>query len=211
MYSRQAQARGLEILSTTQPPTLRVEPLHAQIENTGTLIFSTSANSEVSLKEWKTKSTMDCHHVLVPFHRVVVSLRALCPQLWFIDAEVLSKGEGIQWIQKVPQVYLRVLISLKQSMENSIPKGIVKNIGDLGGELLGGAGASKSVGQPEVKPERAQKCLLGTQATWRIEKSECMCWAALRTVRVEHGTDSKVFHNTCRPSTHGRSLTGTWN
>lgn len=68
---------------------------------------------------------------------------------------------------------------MKQSMENSIPKGIVKNIGDLGGELLGGAGASESVGQPEAKPERAQKCLLGTQATLRIEKSECMCWAAL--------------------------------
>lgn len=36
-------------------------------------------------------------------------------------------------------------------MENSIPKGVVKNNGDLGGELLqGGAGASKLVEQPEV-------------------------------------------------------------
>lgn len=72
-------------------------------------------------------------------------------------------------------------------MENSIPKGVVKNNGDLGGELLGGAGASKSVEQPEVKPEGAQKCLLGTQATLRIEKSECMCWAAL-TQDSQNGT-----------------------
>lgn len=100
---------------------------------------------------------------------------------------------------------------MEQSVENSIPKGVVKNNGDLGGELLGGAGASKLVEQPEVKPEGAQKCLLGTQATLRIEKSECMCWAALRIVRMEHGTDLKVFCNTGRPSTHGRSLTGTWN
>lgn len=38
---------------------------------------------------------------------------------------------------------------LKQSMENSIPKGIVKNNGNLGGEQLGGAGASRAAEQPK--------------------------------------------------------------
>lgn len=35
-------------------------------------------------------------------------------------------------------------------MENSIPKEIVKNNGDLGGEQFGGAVASKAAEEPEV-------------------------------------------------------------
>lgn len=127
MYSRQAQARGLEILSTTNP-TLRVEALHAQIEEYWDPDFLPPANSGFTQGERKTKSTMDCHHVLVPFHRLVVSLRALCPQLLFTDAEVLSKGERYSVNTKSSTGLPEGTDFIGTKRENSIPKGVVKTM-----------------------------------------------------------------------------------
>lgn len=59
-------------------------------------------------------------------------------------------------------------------MENSIPKDIIKNNGDLGGEQLGGASASRAA--------KFNRTLQGAkQPSWEhsqlgVEKVVCMCW-----------------------------------
>lgn len=85
-------------------------------------------------------------------------------------------------------------------------RAFVKNIGDLVGEQLGGAGAGKQQSSQKFNREKPR----GRQAEHSWEhcqlwglKRLCVCGDLypLRTIKTEIGTDFKAFPNTCRPIT----------
>lgn len=91
-------------------------------------------------------------------------------------------------------------------MENSIPKDIIKNNGDLGGEQSGGASASRAAKFNRTL-QGAKKSPPGSTVNLGLKKL-CACAGSYPFTKIsaECGTDLKAFPNTCRPINTGQKL-----